>query len=826
MISNDLLYAVRALRKSPVFTLTAVLTISLGIAACTAVFSVTHAVLLRPLPYKNPGRLVLACGEMRRRNVTDLPFSDPDFLDLRNGAKASFQDFAAVWTGDAIFPREDGSLEEIRYASVTPNFFRLLGGRIAIGRDFIEADGRPQTPGDNRARGSDSSQRLPTIAILSYDYWQRRYGRSTTILGHGMFNRGSGGPQIVGVLAPGFELLFPPSLNVERLPDIWLAARLNYDNAQRKTFTHRVIGRLKDGVSLASARRETEGVAAGLRKNFSLWNTSDFHIRLESMSEYLVAQVEPAILALMGAAVFLLLIACANVANLLLVRASLRERELAVRAALGGGRWRLIRQVLAEALVLAGFATLLGLGLAWAGIHELLAIAPANVPRMDSVAIDPTVIAFTGLAGLLAAGIFGVIPALRASRPDLMNVLRASGRATGMGSGRLLRSGAVVAEIALSFVLLIGSGLMLRSFVALQHINPGFESSGLLTFELLAPRLPTAQQRGAFMREIQERLRSIPGVESVTAASPFPLADEFYPIRWGTAQALADASKFQAVDSQQVLPGYFETLHTPLLAGRTFTDADNAPDRNIVVVDQLLAAKAFPHESAVGKRILIRIRTPEPEWVEVIGVVAHQRDSSLAELGREQIYFTDGFLGHDAATRWAVRTAGNPASYARAVREAVRKLGRQLVITEAQPMDAVVERAQAATRFSLLLIGVFASIAATLAAVGIYGVLSTAVRQRTAEIGVRMALGAAPGSIFRLVVGHGLSLTAMGIAAGVVAALGLTRALASLLVGVKSTDPATFIVMIGFFLIIASLAACLPARRAAGLDPATALREE
>lgn len=826
MILNDLLYAIRALRKSPAFTLTAVVTISLGIAACTAVFSVAHAVLLRPLPYKNPDRLVLACGEMRRRNVTDLPFSNADFLDLRNGAKASFQDFAAVWTGVGLFPTQDGSLEQIHYASVTPNFFRLLGGKIALGRDFIEADGRPQTPQQNTARGPEPSKRLPTIAILSYDYWQRRYGGSTAILGHGMFNGGSGGPQVVGVLAPRFELLFPPNLDVERLPDIWLAARLNYDNAQRKTFTHRVIGRLKDGVSLASARREAEGVAAELRKSFSLWNTSDFHIRLEPMGAYLVAQVEPAILALMGAAAFLLLIACANVANLLLVRASLRERELAVRAALGGGRWRLIRQMLAEALVLAGLGTLVGFGLAWAGIHALVAIAPANVPRINSVSIDQAVIAFTGLAGLLAAAIFGVIPALRASRPDLMNMLRASGRNSGLGGGRLLRSGAVVAEIALSFVLLIGSGLMLRSFVALQHINPGFESSGLLTFQLLAPRLPAPQQRVAFMRQIQERLRSIPGVESVTASSPFPLADEFYPIRWGTEQALADASKFQAVDFQNVLPGYFETLHIPLLAGRTFTEADNAPERNVVVVDEFLAAKAFPHQSAVGKRILIRIRTPEPEWVEVIGVVAHQRDSSLAELGREQVYFTDGFLGHGAAARWAIRTAGNPASYAGAVRAAIRNLGRQIVITEVEPMDALVERAQAATRFSFLLIGVFASIAATLAAVGIYGVLSTAVRQRTAEIGVRMALGAAPGSIFSLVIGHGLSLTAMGIAVGVVAALGLTRSLASLLVGVKSTDPATFIVMIAFFFIIASFAAWLPAHRAAGLDPAAALREE
>jgi predicted permease len=640
-----------------------------------------------------------------------------------------------------------------------------------------------------------------------------------------MFNAGASGPLVVGVIAPGFELLFPPNLNVERVPDVWLAARLNYDNAQRKTFTHRVIGRLKEGVTLASARSEAESVAAELRKNFALSNTSGFHIRLVPMSEYLVAQVEPAIVALMGAAAFLLLIACVNVANLLLVRASLRERELAVRAALGGARWSLIRQMLVEALVLAGFGTLLGLALAWAGVRTLLAIAPAKLPRIDSVSIDPAVIAGTGFAGLFAAAIFGIIPALRASRPNLMNVLRASARVSALRSGRL-RTGAVVAEIALSFVLLIGSSLMLRSFVALQHIDPGFEPQGLLTFQALAPNVPAPQQRAAFMREIQQLLHLIRGVESVTAASPFPLADEFYPIRWGTEQALADASKFQAVDSQAVLPGYFETLHTPMLAGRTFSEADNAPERNVVLVDQFLAAKAFPHESAIGKRILIRIRTPEPEWVEIIGVVAHQRDTSLVETGREQIYFTDGFLGHGAATRWAIRTAGNPATYAAAVRAAIQNAGHQLVITEVQPMEALVKQAQAATRFSFLLIAVFASVAALLAAICIYGVLSTAVRQRTAEIGVRMALGAAPRSIFSLVVGHGLTLTAAGIAIGILAALGVTQSIASLLVGVKTTDPATFLAIIVFFFIIALVAASLPACRAAGLDPATALREE
>jgi putative ABC transport system permease protein len=383
-----------------------------------------------------------------------------------------------------------------------------------------------------------------------------------------------------------------------------------------------------------------------------------------------------------------------------------------------------------------------------------------------------------------------------------------------------------VVEVALSFVLLIGSGLMLRSFAALQAIDPGFDPRGVLTFQLLGPPRTDSQQREAVMRATQARLSAIPGVQAVTASSPFPLADTPSPIRWGTEQALIDASAFQAVDQQRVLPGYFETLRIPLVAGRTFTDEDNVSRRSVVVIDQFLAARAFPRESATGKRLLIRIRTSEPEWVEVIGVVAHQRASSLAESGREQIYFTDGFLGHGGAMRWAVRTSGAPVRYEAAVKEAIAQVDPRLLITETQPMEALVRRAQASTRFSLMLLGVFAAIAAVLASVGIHGVLSTVVRQRTAEIGVRMAVGATPRSIFNLVVGHGLKLSAVGVLAGVVAAIGLTRTMTSMLVGVRAGDPLTFAGITLVFFVIAAMAAWLPARRAAEIDPNVALSEE
>jgi putative ABC transport system permease protein len=417
-----------------------------------------------------------------------------------------------------------------------------------------------------------------------------------------------------------------------------------------------------------------------------------------------------------------------------------------------------------------------------------------------------------------------MVPAWGALKLDLMNALSGSGRTAGLRGSGLFRNVVVVVEVALCFVLLIGSGLMFRSFLELQRIDPGFDPRGLLTFQLLGGRPGPPAQRAATARQIEERLRAIAGVERVTASYPFPLAGDFSTIRWGTAEALADNTKYQAVDWQMVRPGYFDTLRTRLIEGRTFTEADNDPSRNLVVVDRFLAAKAFPNQSAVGKRILIRIRTPEPEWVEVIGVVAHQRVTSLADAGREQVYVTDGFLNF-GARKWAVRTGGDPTRVAGAVRAEIARIDPQLLVTDVQPMDALVRRAQAGTRFSLLLIAVFAVMAALLVAVGLYGVLSTVVRQRTAEIGVRMALGASPSRILRFVVGHGLRLSAAGLAVGLLAAFALTRGMTTMLVGVRPTDPVTFGAMGAVFLLIAAVSSWLPARRAAGLDPTAALRE-
>jgi len=819
---RDFVYAARMLRRSPAFAGTSIATIALAIGAATSIFCVANAVLVRPLPYGEPGGLVFACADLKTRNLTDFLFSNADFFDLRSGATSALDGVAAVTTGRTPFPRDDGTPEQISYAMVTPDFFRLLGVSIAFGRDFVEADGAPQPP---RTGAQGEPPPAPTLAILSHEFFQRRYGGNASALGTPML--GGKGPIIVGVLAPGFELFFPSRFKMERTPDAFFASRLPYDAARRINVSLRLIGRLKKGAALEQAQAAANSVAAHSREVEPIWRTSGYQIRLEPMHRYLVAEARPAILALTGAAVFLLLIACANVANLFLVRASLRGRELAVRMALGAGRWNLTWQMMAEALLLAMSGSVAGFALAWLGIRTLARIAPSNLPRLNTITADPMLFAFSIGAGLVAAALFGALPALRTSRPDFAQALRASGQPAGLARGAFFRGTVVMAEVALSFVLLVGSGLMFRSFLALIRINPGFEPRGILTVQMIGGRpARTPAERAAAMRERRGRLAAIPGVTSVTAASALPLADEFVANRWGREDALTDGSKYQSANLQVVLPGYFETMRIPLLAGRTFTEADNTPESTSVVIDQVLAEKAFPSESAVGKRILLKTyRKPNAEWVEVIGVVTHQRENSLTDPGREEVFVTNGFLAHELDTRWAIRTMGDPAKYAATVRAEMAKLDRGLLLTDVLPMQTYVTRSSSATRFSLLLIGAFAGFAVSLAAVGLYGVLSTVVRQRTAEIGVRVAVGASPAGIYRLLMGHGLRLTAGGLAVGLLAAIALTRVMTSMLVGVAPTDPVTFISMVVLFFLIAGAATWLPARRAAALDPSQALRE-
>jgi len=828
MALRDLLLAGRILRNSPIVTLAAALTIALSVGASTAVFSVANAVLLRPLPYQNPDQLVIMPSDMRNRGVKDFPFSNANFIDLREATKSEFQGIAGVFTFPLTITGEDGTPEQVRVGIVTTNYFRLLGAGIVLGRDFSEDDGQPQPPAPPPGvPPAAAAPRLPAIAIISYEYFHRRFGSNPDAIGQ-VLNKGKPlSPRIVGVLAPHFQLYFPSSAELVAAPEIWVANRLGYDADQRVSVSMRVIGRLQPGVTIGRAQAAVDQVAAEARKNFSILNTAGYAIRVEPMRQHLVSEVRPAILALMGGVTFLLLIACANVANLLLLRGSLRQRELAIRSAIGGSSWDLARQILSEALWLAVFGALGGLAIAWVGIKELVAIAPAQLPRLATIRIDSRVLVFAIVSTVVAAAIFGLVPAWRAARPDAMVVLRGTSRNEGLATGGLSRKIIVGLEVALAYVLLIGSGLMLRSFLELQRINPGFNPHNLLTFQLQSDRFyPTPEGRAAATRQLEERLRGIPGVESVTASSPFPLTGGYSPIRWGTEEALADASKFKATDPLIVLPGYFETMRTPLLDGRTFTEEDNQPGRTYAIVDKVLADRAYPGQPAVGKRVLIRIQTPEPVWVEIIGVVVHQRGVSLSEPGREQIFLPDAYVGSGATDRWALRTGTDPASYASEVRAVIKAFDPHLLVLDLQPMDRVVEKAQAGTRFSSLLIGVFAVIAAILAGVGLYGVLATVVRQRTAEIGVRMALGAQPVNIFQLVVGQGLRLTAIGVVLGLFGALAVTREMSSMLVGIKATDPLTFVSMAMVFLAIAATSSWLPARRAANLDPTAALLEQ
>ncbi len=834
MFIKDLGFAVRSLRKHPAFTLTAVVTIALGTGATTAIFSVVNAVLLRPLPYAQPNRLALVKSDMRARKVIDFPIMPGDWLDLRDRATA-FESIAGIAAFPGPLVGDDGRPEQVVVAGVTPNFFTVLGARIAFGRNFVEADGAAPPPPPNGPDGKplpfDPARLPPQTTILSHGLWERTFGGDSSVIGRTVQIFGLRST-IVGVAEPSLTMVFNTGLGgTADEPDAYQANRIDYSTASRINAQYHAVGRLKPGATLDMANAQLASLTVDLQSRFPIKKTSNTVWYAEPMSEGIVKSVRPAILALMGAVMFVLLIACANVANLLLVRASARERELAVRSALGGSRGALIVQMLAESLVLAGCGAVVGLGLAKLGITLLLDIAPANLPRIGDVSIDPMVLGFTAAIAAVAALVFGILPALRASRPNLAQTLRASGRSSGLQSGKFVRQAVVIAEVALSFVLLVGSGLMLRSFMALSRVDAGYDPSGVLTFTAPPNGLFRPEQRQAFASNLKKHLEEIPGVTAVTAATPLPLDGNDFTMRWGLPNAAEDASRFRQATVFFVLPGYFAAMHARMLAGHAFTDADNTNNATGIIIDDLLAAKAFPGmplSQVVGKQLLCRIVTPEPQMYQVVGVAGHERHLSLAEPGREDVFVVDGTAGFGAAGRWAVRTTGDPARLEPQIRHVVADVDRLVPIGDLKPMSDYVNRAMAPTRFSLVLIGVFAMVAAALAGVGLYGVLSTAVRQRTAEIGVRMAFGATAQSIFRLMIGQGMVLSGIGIAGGLFAAFALTGVMqrANMLVSITPTDPVTYVAIAVVFAAIAAFACWVPSRRAAALDPNAALREE
>jgi putative ABC transport system permease protein len=827
-LGRDVGFAVRTLIKSPIFSLTALVTIALGIGATTAIFSVINTVLLQPLPYDNRDRLAFVTGDLTARNVLDFPMAPADFADLITTVKA-FDEVSGLVTFQQAMIDDRGEGRMLRLAGVTPNIFRTLGARVALGRDFVAEDGLPLGPPAGQAPPVAGAQPLPpppATAIISYEFWQQQFGGDTSLVGRS-FPVGNQQAQVVGILEPSVELLWFEGSNIERRPEVYITLRQNFAEGSRTNVFLRAIGRLRAGETMASAQREVNALVADLRQRFPIKETAGVAWRVEPMHEYLVANTKQSLWTLMGAVAFVLLIACANVANLLLVRTSQRERELAVRSALGGNRNALLRQMMVESFVLAGIGAALGAGLAWAGIKVLVAIGPANLPRLDQVAIDPLVLGFTALAAIASALVFGIVPAVRASRVDVADMLRATGGRNSAlsGSGKWLRNGVVTAEVALAFVLLVGSGLMIRSFVSLQRADPGFDPSGVLTFTLANVQEPTPEGRSALARVIDEKLSAIPGVTAVSAGAPLPLDGQGSNVRWGLEAALTNPALYQQADFRGVIPDYFATMRTALIDGRVFDENDNVPGVNRAIIDQVFAEKAFPGQRAVGQRFLARTGGPDPDWFEVIGVVRHQRSESLAADGRETMFVPNAAIGF-FANNWIIRTNGDAARLMPSVRAAIRDINPRYVVNNLRELEALVDQARAPTRFALACIGAFAVVAAVLAGIGLYGVLSTLVRQRTAEIGVRMAFGASSASILQLVARQGLMLSVIGIAVGLLAAFAVTRVMTSMLVDVSPTDPLTFAAIAAFFLGVTALACWIPARRAAKMDPVVALRDE
>lgn len=829
---RDVLFAIRTLRKNPAFALTAIVTLALGIGATTAIFSVVNAVLLRPLPYDHPDRLAIIWGELRTRKVHEWSFSPPDLKDVQDQATL-FDGVAGVTTGALVFmPEGGGPPQEIQGAFATTNIFPVLGVHLARGRDFTPNDAIPQifqqiapaAPGAAAAPAAPPPPPLPNIAVLSDGFWRRQFGADPGIVGKTMVLGGGPPTQIIGVLMPNVELDFPPSTRLERVPDVWIAARIDFVNSPRNNVGWFAIGRMKPGVTIPAASAQVERVSAKLRDQFPLDKSVGLYFRAEPMKENIVATVRPTLRALMGAVLFVLLIACANVANLLLVRVSARDVELAVRAAMGGSRWALTRQLLAESLVLSVSGGVVGVLLAYFGVGALLAMAPADLPRMQGVAVDGGVLLFALVACIASAFAFGLVPAIRAARPNLASALRAGGRGATGGASALLRKSVVTAEVALSFVLLVGCGLMVRSAVALQHIDPGFEPNGMLTLRIGNMRARSDTEFVAKSALIRNALLGLPGVTDVTTTANFPLEGRGANGRWGTDAALTDPQRFRQGEFHIVAPTYFATLKGRVLAGRVFTDADNVPTNRSIVIDDVVAKMAFPGQSAVGQHLLCRINSPDALQYEVIGVVKHMRHTTLVGDEKESIYFPYAAVGN-RPNGWVVRTTRDPAALAPAARAALAAVDSKFLITNVQPESFFVDRAMAQTRFTLALIATFAALAAVLAAIGLYGVLASLVRQRVSEIGVRMAFGAPPAKIFQLIIGQGMGLSVLGVVVGAGAAFLLTRAMANLLVGVTAWDPATYATMVLVFLAIAALACFVPARRAAGVDPNVALRD-
>ena len=802
---QDLRYSGRMLRKHPGFTLIAVLTLSLGIGANTAIFSIVNAVLLRPFPYESPEQLVIP-GESNNRTRGNTSLSYPNFADWKDDRKV-FASASAVRSNENYNLTGAGEPERLMGRLVSAGFLSTLGVEPLLGRDFVADDDRPGA--------------TPTV-ILSYGVWSRRFGNDPNIIGK-QITLNNLSYSVVGVTSQSFQydldadVTIPIGLSAERF------------KARGADPGISAVARLKPGVSLEQAETELNLIYARLEQQYPDSNTGR-RCYLTPLHESFVGDVRQPLLILLGAVGLVLLIACANVANLLLVRSALRQREMSVRVALGASGWRITRQLLTESVVLAAIGGILGVLLAQWGTSFIVYQLPDGIPRLREAYVDLRVLGFTLAVSLLTAFLFGLAPALQASRLNLTEALKEGDRGSSGGRQRL-RSVLVVAEVALTLTLLVGAALLIQSFRRVLQVDPGFNSENLLTMQVSVNN-PDGRQVSNFFQQVQENVRQLPGVKSVAVSNGLPLGVANNPIFIIVGRPLPEKGKAPGATRYTVSHDYFQTMGIDLLRGRVFNAQDTPESPAVVIIDEALAQQHFPNEDPIGQR-LAQSTSGTPS-LEIVGVVRHVEHNNLEEQAthRPQFYLSfnqipvDRLPGSTRRINLLTRTDVDPTSLAPAVRGVISALNKDQAVFNVRTMDQIVSQSVAPRRFSMMMLTIFAVVALALASIGIYGMISYAVAQRTREIGLRMTLGAQRGNVLRLVIGQGMRLVLVGVVLGLVAAFALTRTMSTLLFGVSATDPLTF-VSISLLLAAVALFACwMPARRATKVNPIVALRYE
>jgi putative ABC transport system permease protein len=805
---QDFRYGARTLAKNPVFTAVALLTLALGIGANSAIFSVVNTVLLRPLPYKDPGRLVMLWEDNTKQGFPRNSLSPANFIDYREQNHV-FEGMAAL-TNRSFNLTGAGEPERIDGLRVSANLLPILGAQAQLGRVFSPEE-------DQFGAGH--------VVILSNRLWQRRFGSDPAIVGKSITLNGEG-HTVVGVMSPDFQFHGAiPGADDELWVPISFGPR---ESASRGRHYLNVIARLKPGVTFEQAQAEMSNIARQLQQQYPDPNAGIGSV-VVPLHEQLVGDIRPALLVILGAVGFVLLIACANVANLLLARAAARQKEIATRVALGASQVRLVRQFLTESLLLSLTGGLVGLMLSLWGVSVLKSFIPENISQVKAITIDVKVLGFTLLVSLLTGIVFGLAPALQASKVNLNETLKEGGRDSAAGSrGNRVRALLVVAEVAVSLVLLIGAGLLINSFLRLRQVDPGFRAENLLTMRVALPqsKYPDHARRAAFYTEMLRKVEAIPGVRSAAVTSPLPLiynGDSMGVTLEGRAVPLGQEPD---VVTRVVSPQYFRSMGIRLLRGRELGDQDRADTSPVVVISETMARRYWPGEDPLGKRLAPGSADSHDDWITIVGVVNDVRQFELDAEPKPQMYLSyeqsESFMLRDLV----VKTDVEPNSLAGVVRSTIWGIDKDQPVSNVATMEEVLSQSVERQRFSMLLLSVFAALALILAAVGIYGVMSYSVAQRTHEIGIRMALGAQTRDVLRLVVGQGLKLVLAGVAVGLLAAFALTRVMTSLLFNVSATDPVTY-AAISLTLVGVALVACLvPSWRATKVDPLIALRSE